>query len=163
MTDENSQKRLMDAIAGADDLWQENGSVIANQADSWLRKNGVINQAVINNTMMMLLSSIDGLKDLMITADQNRMHISFYFALSRWIYFFKRHVILREWGAILSHYFPTFEIEINICKFKLGWEDEITKEAHKVEEQRRKEELKGLEEAIRAKGTNPTTVPPTNK
>lgn len=86
--------------------------------NTWFITEGVLNDHVINNLILFVVSSNDRVQDVDIYISKDKKEFSFIIYLSRWDLFWHSKTIYRELKSSLSQYLIGKKIKINFDIFK---------------------------------------------
>ena len=88
--------------------------------NKWFIENGIINDHVINNLIVFILSSNKAIKDVKIFIPKGEKSIGFLVFLSRWDYFFKSKEIYDNLKESLMEYLWRYKSDISFQIYKKG-------------------------------------------
>ena len=86
--------------------------------NQWFTDNGIINDHVINNLVMYVMSFHKSIKDVHIFVPKGEKSVGFLVYLSRWDYFFKSKMLYEELKGALNEYLRLYKVDIGFKVYK---------------------------------------------
>ena len=90
------------------------------QFNKWFIANGIINDHVINNLILFIMSFDPAIKDVKIFVPSGEKSIGFLIFLSRWNYVFKSKKIYIKLKEALTEYLQRYKVDISFEIYKKG-------------------------------------------